>query len=491
MRDRRAWPAATVAIAASIGILGLTPPSAQAQDGPLAGILPELILHEIILLQGRLGPPHIAHFSPIEGNDANNPAVGIVQAFTNQLATQFATFPLGSSTGGLTYVFDESLGTLRRSSASFGPLFGERALTIGRGKLSAGFNYQRTSYSTFEGQDLRDGSIKFYLRHQDCCGFADPANFLGFSSVVGDGTRLNPPFEGDIIEAALSLTATTHTTALFVNYGLTSRWDLGLAVPVVKVNLDAGVEARIIRLVTSTAPDTHTFEYGNPDRTLVVQRAGSATGIGDLVLRSKYRVLSGVGGGLAAAVDLRLPTGDENNLLGTGGVQAKMLLIASSERGRLAEHANIGYTVAGGDGVGAPLGLSAASIPDEINYSGGVEFMPNSRLTVIGDVVGRTLRNAGRLVLSSKQFQYVDPAISTFDPALPVGCGGFRGGRCSIATFDEFDPRPGNLTLLLGTGGVKFNPFGNLLVSAAVLFPINDAGLRSRLSTMVGIDYAF
>ena len=490
MRGRRTG-LGIVALTASIGFLGLTPGSAQAQGGPLSGLLPELILREIILLPGMLGPVHIAHFSPIEGNDANNPAVGIVQAFNNQMATQFATFPLGSSTGGLTYVFDETLGTLRRGSASFGPLFAERALTIGRGKISAGFNYQRTSYKRFEGQDLDDGSIKFYLRHQDCCGFTDPANLVGFSGTVGDGTRLNPPFEGDIIEAALSLSATTHTTALFVNYGLTSRWDLGLAVPVVKVSLDAGVEARIIRLVTSTAPNTHTFEYFNPDRTLVVRRAGTASGIGDIVLRSKYRVLNAAGGGLAAAVDLRLPTGDENDLLGTGGVQAKMLLIASTERGRFSEHVNFGYTVAQGNVAGTPLGLSAASIPDEINYSGGVEFTPHSRVTVMGDVVGRTLRNAGRLVLASKPFQYLDPAITSFDPAAPPGCGGFRGGRCSIAMFDEFDPRPGHLSLLLGTGGVKFNPVGNLLISAAVLFPLSDAGLRSRTTTMVGIDYAF
>jgi hypothetical protein len=152
---------------------------------------------------------------------------------------------------------------------------------------------------------------------------------------------------------------------------------------------------------------------------------------------------------------------------------------------------NFGYTVAQGNVAGTPLGLSAASIPDEINYSGGVEFMPHSRVTVMGDVVGRTLRNAGRLTLSNKQFQYLDPAISSFDPAAPPGCGGFRGGRCSIAMFDEFDPRPGHLTLLLGTGGVKFNPVGNLLISAAVLFPLSDAGLRSRTTTMVGIDYAF
>ena len=489
MRGRTVSALAT--IGASIGILLLTPAPAHPQDVPLAGILPDLVLREIILLPGMLGPSHVAHFSPIERNDANNPAVGIVQAFNNQLATQFATFPLGSSTGGLTYVFDDSLGTLRRGSASFGPLFAERALTIGRGKFSAGFNYQRTSYKTFEGMHLDDGSIKFYLRHQDCCGFTDPANLAGFSSTVGDGTRLNPPFEGDIIEASLSMTATTHTTALFANYGLTSRWDLGVAVPVVRVSLDAAVEARIIRLVTPTAPDTHTFQYGNPGRTLVVESAGTAAGLGDVVLRSKYRVLSGVGGGLAAAVDLRLPTGKEEDLLGTGGVQAKMLLIASTERGRFAQHLNVGYTVADGHVPGSPLGLPAASTPDEINYSGGVEFMPSSRVTVIGDLVGRTLRSAGRLVVASKQFQYVDPSISLFDEAAPPGCGGFRGARCSTANFDEFDPRPGHLTLLLGTGGIKFNPVGNLLVSAAVLFPLSDAGLRSRVTTTVGIDYAF
>jgi hypothetical protein len=58
-------------------------------------------------------------------------------------------------------------------------------------------------------------------------------------------------------------------------------------------------------------------------------------------------------------------------------------------------------------------------------------------------------------------------------------------------SLDEFAARSGNLTLLLGTGGVKFNPVGNLLVSASVLFPLTDAGLRSRVTTVIGVDYAF
>ena len=148
-----------------------------------------------------MGPPHQAHFSPLT-NELNNPVVGIVQGFNSQMATQFSTFPLGSSTGGLTYVFDESVGTFRRGSASFGPLFAERALTIGRRRLSLGFNYQRTSYDTFEGQNLDDGSIKFYLRHQDCCTFnlLPEAPFSEFF-LIPNGTRLTVPFEGDIIEA--------------------------------------------------------------------------------------------------------------------------------------------------------------------------------------------------------------------------------------------------------------------------------------------------
>jgi hypothetical protein len=484
---------------------------ATAQNLPLAQVLPDLILREITLQRGSIGPPHNAHFSPLT-NDPNNPVIGIVHSFNTQMAQQFSTFPLGSSTGGLTYVFDETVGTFRRGSPSFGPMFAERALTIGRRKLSVGFNYQHTQYDTFEGQDLRDGSIKFYLRHQDCCTFNLIPNppYSEFSQTP-NGTRLTVPFEGDIIEAALTLKARTDTTAVFANYGLTDRWDVGVAVPFVSVKLDASVTAQIIRLVTCAGrrvvpdplpfdcfPGTHTFDDANPNATETVQHNGHASGIGDVVLRTKYRLLSAAGGGLAAAVDLRLPTGDENDLLGAGGVQAKFLLVASSQRGRMGQHVNVGYTVANGDVAGTLAEQTAASLPNEINYSGGVEFVATPRLTVMGDVIGRTLRGAGRLGLVGKPFEYSDPSKIPLPPGQTTPLTpqqivemGILTFPTSTATFDEFNPRPGNLTLLLGTAGAKFNPFGNVLVSASVLFPLTDAGLRSHLATIVGVDYAF
>ena len=156
-----------------------TPAGAQTVDDSLADLLARMILSEITLT-GTIGVrnpranPHIAHFSPIEADELTNPAVEIVQAFNTQLATQFATYPLGTSTRGFTYTLNESLGTFTRSSGSFGPAFSDRALTIGQGRLSLGFNYRHTRYNDFEGQNLDDGSIKFYLRHEECCAVTGP-----------------------------------------------------------------------------------------------------------------------------------------------------------------------------------------------------------------------------------------------------------------------------------------------------------------------------
>ena len=104
MRVLKSVAGVLATISATFLSLPLTPTSAWAQDVPLAQVLPDLILRDIILdntpippgAPGRLpgGAPHTAHFSPIEANELNNPVVGIVQGFNGQMATQFSTFPL-------------------------------------------------------------------------------------------------------------------------------------------------------------------------------------------------------------------------------------------------------------------------------------------------------------------------------------------------------------------------------------------------------------
>jgi hypothetical protein len=140
----------------SIGLALVIASDANAQASSsqhLAEILPDLILRGITLPRPTTPDiSHEAHFSPIEANELNNPAVGIVQSFNKLMMVQLSTFPLGSSAGGFTYTFDESLGTFRRASSSFGPSFADRAMTIGRRKLSAGITYQHTPYRRSESR---------------------------------------------------------------------------------------------------------------------------------------------------------------------------------------------------------------------------------------------------------------------------------------------------------------------------------------------------
>jgi hypothetical protein len=463
------------------------PFEARAQSSThehLSEVLPNLILQGITLPRPAVdGVSHHVHFSPIASNDLDNPAVGIVRSFNKLMMVQLSSFPLGSSAGGFTYTFDESLGTFRRASGSFGPSFAERAVPIGRGKLSAGITYQHTRYEAFEGRPLDGGAIRFYLLHEDCCTASGGGGGMGSGGGGGsgpveqpNGTRLNPAFEGDLIEAALSLKASTDTVAFMGNYGVTNRWDIGVVVPIVRVELDASVDAAILRLATEQNPLLHTFEAGNAQASRkTFRQSGGATGIGDVLLRTKYQMAKFAGGGLSGAVDLRLPTGDKRDLLGTG-TQVKTFLIASGGTDRFIEHVNIGYTFSteniARSGLLSMLG-SDEPVPNELNYAAGLEFVAGPRLTLVGDVVGRMLRGAGRLEVSSKSF--------AFQGATAV----------QTAQFDEFDPRSGHLNVVLGAAGFKFNPTGNWLVSANVLFPLTDVGLRSRVTTVVGLDYAF
>jgi hypothetical protein len=472
-------------------LLGLSwPDAARAQAAPasLSELLPDLILREITLPRPiTSGLSHEAHFSPIDADELDNPAVSVVRSFNTLMLMQLSTIPLGSPTGGFTYTFDETLGTFKRTSPSFGPVFAERAVTMGRNRFNAGFSYQHTAYKRFEGQDLRNGSIKFYLRHEECCTSGSGGGSGGGGGGSGGGggpvvtpndTRFDPPFEGDLIEAALSMRTTTDTATFSLNYGITDRWDIGALVPIVRVDIDADVQATILRLATQNDQLTHTFEAGNPNATQKSFHLGdSASGLGDVVLRSQFRVLDFAGGGVAGGLDVRLPTGDQDNLLGAGG-QTKILAIVSGGNSRFMQHANFGYTATWGEvpnsGVLATLG-GATSLPDEFNYALGVEFVVEPRLTIVGDVLGRSLRNAGRLEIVSKPFQYVTR----------------NGGPIQTATFDEFDLVGGNLNLTLGTVGAKFNPRGNLLISASLLFPMTSSGLRSGVTPVLGIDYAF
>jgi len=420
----------------------LFPARAYAQETKLVGLMEDLFLSSVVLSKTQAGGGVIAH-QPVFANDPLvTPVTGLIQDISQQIGSQLANVPLGSSSGGFTYKYDNSLGTFTRTTQSFGPAFAERAVTTGRGKFSFGMNYQHSRYSALDGKNLEDGAVAIYLPHQ----------------IIGNFV------EGDMVEADLKIKLSNDAAVFFGNYGVTDRLDLGLVVPIERVKMDLTYHAIIRDFSTHlTSPATHVFSNGQKTQDFGTQ--GTASGVGDVVVRAKYNFTAQQSRGLALGVDLRLPTGDEENMLGTGATQTAVYLIGSGTNGKLGHHVNAGFTASTG----------GTDVSNQLNYVGGAEYAVTPRLTVVGDLVGRTFLDSKRLkdLSVSHQFQQSN------------------GGAIETTTLNTVQLASGNLSSVLGTGGVKFSPASNFLVSAHLVFSLNDAGLHRNVTGVLGFDFSF
>jgi hypothetical protein len=266
------------------------------------------------------------------------------------------------------------------------------------------------------------------------------------------------------------------------------------------VSLSTTVSATIDRL-GQACPDPatgaiiHTWDGTcNPLKTLSM--SGSATGLGDIDLRTKYRFIDGAQGGIAAGLDLRLPTGNKDQLLGTGATRAKFMLIASGEYGRFSPHVNLGYTFSKGQLSSATTELPASpssatnpataiqiaqasnqslggslDVPNEFNYTAGVDIAAHPLLTISGDIIGRTIFDVERF------------------NAVPTQ---FSGPLASITVNNFQSSGTASLNLVLGAVGAKYNiPGTHFLLTANVVFPLTSAGLKPNVTPVIGLDYSF
>lgn len=436
------------------GILGLLLPisAIQAQSLPLSQILPQLFGQEIVLGAGG----HEGHFL-----NATSRAAG--DALNDAIKSQLTgTPPVNSSAGGFTYEYDPVQGTYERTSASFGPVFAERAGTLGKGRFNYGISYIHFEYDSLDDISLVDGELAFDLTHED---------------VTGDGSQLDFYVEGDLVEARTFLRLESDITTLFVNWGVTDRIDLAMVVPVIDVALAARVDATVDDLATAG----HLDEQGNPApihrfaggaTAAAFEVGGSAAGIGDLILRGKLNLKKLDGRALAAAAEVRLPTGDEDDLLGTGETQVRLLVIGSADFGPVAPHVNLGYTLSGGD------------LPDEVNLAAGFDSALHPKVTVAVDLLWRNLFDASQIV-------------KTRQDHVHRVCDGCRGPNpqnlpLATATRSSLDIEKDDQSLIFGSFGLKFNPWGNLLVSANLLYSMTSNGLQDEdLIPLIGLDYSF
>lgn len=328
------------------------------------------------------------------------------------LLAELTTTPLSSSSGGFSYRFNPELGTVERASESFGPFFTERSLTVGRGRMSLGAQAQVARYSRLDSYNLRDGS------------------FVTTANQFRDESR---PF--DVESLTLELSSTTMT--LFGNVGLHDRIDLGFAVPFVHLSLD-GTRVNVYR----------------GSSLLQARATAQATGFGDVAVRGKFNLFANRGAGVAVIEEVRLPTGREEDLLGTGQTSFRTVFIASSMGGPVEGHGNVGFTVGG--------------LSDSFDYRGAVTMSPAAHVTLVGELLGRHISDLGTLA----QERVTHPLLAGVDTIRLVS----TGESVNIASF---------------VVGTKWNVSDTWLANVNLSLPLTNRGLRSGMLLMFGVDYTF
>ena len=297
----------------------------------------------------------------------------IGEAIADLVGLEVSTAPIGSSAGGFTFTFDPATRSFTRAAPSFGPMFGDRAITAGEGRAGVGVNFIHATYDTLDGIPLDDGSLRTVVFHG------------GSAAPVG----------------AARLTITTDTVVMFANLSLNRWFDASLAAPWVTLRLDG----------------THVIAGQ--------QAIGSATaeGLGDIALRGKVRVYQRGQGGVALGVDLRLPTGDPKALLGAGVTRTLVSGIWSGTVGPVAPHASFGYEF-WSNPFRAFQPLESAPIDAGKNgtvLQAGVEWAASNRLTVNGEFMQRSIHDGARLgykdvPLRGNPFGLTSLSVASIDP---------------------------------------------------------------------------
>ncbi len=437
-------------VAAATVCLLLSASGASAQE-PYNLAVP--VKHVATLFTGLFGPkglvldseatlpgeqPHSAHFnSDFQSNFSQ---------FGTALVGQLVTVPLPSPASGFTYQLDPSTGVFQRSTKSFGPILAERADTIGASHTSLGFAFQRFTFDTIEDLDLN--LVPAVFTH-------DNAQLLG-------GRQ-------DVVTTVNSIKAKVSQYTTFFTIGVTDRFDVSVAVPIIATDLHVVSEATIRRLGT-TNPLTHFFRLDNGDigDRRFFTASGSASGIGDLTVRLKSAIKRTASTGLAVGLDVRVPTGDEMELLGSGAAGLQPFAIWSATYQKVSPHVNAGYQWNGSSVLaGNPATGESADFPDQVTYVAGADVGVNTRLTLAFDVLGRYVIDAKRL--TAHDFHALD-------------------GK---STFPNIAFQNDSFGELNGAFGVKANVFGRLLVNMNLLFSLDAHGLRDKVTPLIGFDYSF
>jgi hypothetical protein len=326
------------------------------------------------------------------------------------LRANLATLPVPASPGAFAVRLNPQLGTVERVTQTFGPSFVDRAQTTGAGQAAFSLTFQHLQFQSLDGTNLRDGS------------FVTTANQFVDESTPFDVDRLTLNMDASIVTLAASV-------------GITDELDIAVAAPIVSLNVD-GSRVNVYRGRAFTQATAH----------------AQSVGLADLTVRGKYRLAGDGASGVAAALDLRLPTGREQDLLGAGTPSVKLSGIGSIERGGVSAHGNAGISIGG--------------LARELSYNGAVAVAASPRVTVVGELLGRWINSPGDIA--------------------PLA-----GPHPTIAGVETIRLVPGTESLrsLVVVPGFRWSLTDTWVLAGSVSVPVTRAGLTASFAPFVGFDY--
>jgi hypothetical protein len=432
MRFRTACPPIVVALLAL---------SAQAAESQEAGLRAQLA--NDLFTFGDCGEPlcldltnlHGNHFIPAlaEGNDA------VIAFLTDAIGDATASVPLSATSSGAT--FSVIGGVPVRTSISAGPIFGERTQTLGRGRFFVGASVTGIEFTSLNGIPLRDLALNF--KHED----GSPLDTLG-----------NPEFENDYMALDLGVSLNILVGTVALTAGLTDFIDVGVAVPLVRTQVSGRTEAQILPFGSNAI---HRFggDAANPVLRATASTEGSATGIGDIAGRVKFNLGQSSRMGAALLAEIRLPTGDEEDLLGSGSTQFRALGLYSAQFGTLSPHVNIGY-VARGD---------SRTQNDAVLVGLSVDNLLSDWATLAAGFESELQVGENKFALPA-DIEFDEP----FQRTIPATNVPNKGGD-----------------LLRASLGAKFTVRGGTVLVVNALMPLRDVGLQPDFIWTVGLDFPF
>jgi hypothetical protein len=398
----------------------------------------------------------------------------LANAIGSQVANQIPTL---STSAGYTYEYNPTLETLERSAKTYGPLFTERAVTIGKGHFNVNASYSWIHFDNYNGKSLNH----LTSRVED----AIPAGEDGSLGTVFAGIRNQ---DGFLTQLRLKLNLEAQLFDFSFTYGVLDDLDVNLDVPVLLTYARSGI--------TDTIPDPRCLNRGHQEcedvfnglsdpppngflgddgfyRVPESSARDNSLGIGDIHFRTKYRALRDPLN-LAGLLDLGVPTGDVADFQGTGDTTLRTMLIVSRDIvDGLEVHSQAGVelTINDVDRSQARYGIGFTGQPFAfaaftVDFLGRSEFNPQGRI-----------KDTGRLP-AVKGDHYEQTFDELNDPnAVYTG----RPFFIDVKRNDVLD-----LAV-----GMKLSVNERTIVFANFLVPLNDDGLRSDFVPTIGGEISF